>query len=390
MKKESVVGLIVWIVLLAASILIGFFFLREYFPESEMEQWEYMLFLFGAIVVGLLFNSILFELAHMIGAKVGSYKILSVNILGLCFSKKNGKAHVGFAKFDGLTGETKILPKYKKDAKKKPNPVPFCVTGTTLYAIEIIAVVFAFYILRESKVVALKNTGYFFLVAAIVGALILAYNIVPFHLDTMTDGYRLRLVSNKQNKNAFNEYLYAEYGDLASEGDLQDKVASEKEEEVVKEIVFSSDAKLNSLYKLLDQDEFLEAEKVVDDILAGMNNLSEKSYLRAKAEKIYLVIMTRSFEEAKEYYDKEIPQKERRDLSEDASFTAIRAYILMSGILDKSHSECLYVLKKMVKAYKHVPEVRQELEKKLFNKAIEKIDEAHPNWEIGEYRILDK
>ena len=106
MKKESVVGLIVWIVLLAASILIGFFFLREYFPESEMEQWEYMLFLFGAIVVGLLFNSILFELAHMIGAKVGSYKILSVNILGLCFSKKNGKAHVGFAKFDGLTGET--------------------------------------------------------------------------------------------------------------------------------------------------------------------------------------------------------------------------------------------------------------------------------------------
>ena len=80
MKKESVVGLIVWIALLAVSILIGFFFLRDYFPESEMEQWEYLLFLLGAIVTGLLFNSILFELAHMLGAKVGSYKILSVNI----------------------------------------------------------------------------------------------------------------------------------------------------------------------------------------------------------------------------------------------------------------------------------------------------------------------
>lgn len=209
MKKEDVSGIIVYLLILAIAVVFGITVLREHASNSNMDTFIYIIFILGAILTGVLFNSIMFELAHILGAKAGRYEILSVNILGLLWFKEDGKTKFKFSGFDGLTGETKILP--KKDAKKEPNPSPYLLFGTLFYLVELIIVIVLFTLFNTKINDVLTNTGYFLLVVAVIGGMILIYNILPFKLDAMTDGYRMRMTTNPANKIAFNELLRVEY-----------------------------------------------------------------------------------------------------------------------------------------------------------------------------------
>ena len=100
--------------------------------------------------------------------------------------------------------------------------------------------------------------------------------------------------------------------------------------------------------------------------------------------------MTKSLEEAQEFYDKEVPHSERKEISGDVSMASIRAYILMSGLLDKSRSETELALNKVLRAYKKTSKSRQEVELKLYNEALKKIIAAHPNWELEGYLLEEK
>ena len=91
MKKEDITGLIVYLIIIAFAIVFGLTVLQAHNSESTLSGIFYVLYIIGAVVVGALFNAILFELAHIVGAKIGKYEILSVNILGLCFYKDSGK-----------------------------------------------------------------------------------------------------------------------------------------------------------------------------------------------------------------------------------------------------------------------------------------------------------
>ena len=117
--------------------------------------------------------------------------------------------------------------------------------------------------------------------------------------------------------------------------------------------------------------------------------MSEKVYIRARAQKIYINLYTRNLEEAKEYYEKEVPVAERREISNDVSMASIRAYLLMSGLLDKSRSECIIALNNVYRAFKHTPKNRQHTEVELFNEALEKVVTAHPDWELEGYKLQE-
>lgn len=378
MKKEDVSGIVVYLLIMALAIIFGLNVLQKHASTSELGG-LYFLFILGAIVVGILFNAILFEFAHCLGAKVGRYEVISTNILGLLFYREEGKLHVKFSGFDGLTGETKILP--KKDAKKEPNPRPYLWFGTLFYAIEITAIVIAFSALNQPKVpVALKNVGFFFLVVGVIGGMIVLYNILPLHLDSTTDGYRLTMVTSEANKKAFNELLRVEYE--ISQG------ATDVEISTFTDITnFTADLNLNKVYLLLDKREFKQAEELLDIILAGKETISNKVYIRARAQKIYINIVTKPIEEAREFYDKEVSMAERRELSRDLSMTSIRTYLLMSGLLDKSRSETLIAINNVSKAFNRTPKRRQNTEIALFNEALARVDEAHPDWEVGQYKL---
>ena len=83
MKKEDISGIIVYLIVIALAVVFGIAVLQANARDMTLEGFPYVMFIIGSVVGGLLFNSILFELAHVAGAKVGKYDILSVNILGL-------------------------------------------------------------------------------------------------------------------------------------------------------------------------------------------------------------------------------------------------------------------------------------------------------------------
>ncbi len=379
MKKEDVSGIVVYILILAVAVVFGITVLRVHAENCGLDTMVYIFYILGAIVTGVILNAILFEVAHIVGAKVGRYLILSVNILGLLWYKDEDKTKFKFSGFDGLTGETKIYP--KKDAKKEPNPSPFLLFGTLFYVIELIIVVVLFAILNKGPADTSTNVAYFLLVVVVIGGMILVYNILPFKLDAITDGYRMRLTTNAANKKAFNELLRVEYAINHGESEVEIATFSEITN-------FTAELNLNKVYVLLEKKQFKEAEELIDIILNGKATISEKVYVRARAQKIYINIFTKPLEEAKEFYDNEVPMNERRGISNDISMVSIRTYLLMSGLLDGSKSECLLAINKVRKCFNSTPKQRQKVEADLFNEALAKIDELHPTWKLSEYKIV--
>ena len=378
MKKEDITGLIVYLIIIALAIIFGLTVLQTHNSESSLQGFQYVLYIIGAVVVGAVFNGILFELAHVLGAKIGKYDIISVCVLGFCFYKDNGKTKFKFGSFDGLTGETKIVP--KEGMVDKANPYPYLFFGSIFYVIEAIVVMIVFSFLRTAEDFGLRDIAYGLLTVGAIGLVILLYNILPIHIDSMTDGYRLTMVSNPKNKAAFNELLRVEYEISQGNNDVEVKVFDEITN-------FTADLNLNRVYALLDKREYKAAEEILDKIIEAKQEVSEKVYIRARAQKIYINLYTRNLEEAKEYYEKEVPVSERREISNDVSMASIRAYLLMSGLLDKSRSECIIALNNVYRAFKHTPKNRQHTEITLFNEALEKVVAAHPDWELEGYKL---
>ena len=380
MKKQDIAGIIVYVIILALAGVFGYAVIRDFSSKSGMETSIFILFIAGAIVSGVIFNSILYELAHMLGAKIGGYKITSVSILGLTWFKEENKTKFHFSSYDGLTGETKIVPKTNR--KKPSNPVPYMIMGTLIYAIEVIVVVLLFSIFTRTGAPAYQNNiGYFLIIVMAVGGVIIFYNIIPFQLDSMTDGYRLRLVSGKKNKEAFNKMLLGETdGENTSEEGTTQQV----------ETSFSGDLKLNQVYVCLNEDRFGDAEALVDEILADAKEnkkVSNKVVLEANANKVYLIFINKGLETAKEYCDAHLSLHDRKEFSEENGMPFLRSYVLVSALLDRSHSECFRTLDRVYKAYKKTPAAKRPLESKLLNKAIDLIKEKHSDWNVEEYKI---
>ena len=378
MKKEDITGLIVYLIIIALAIIFGLTVLQTHNSESSLQGFQYVLYIIGAVVVGAVFNGILFELAHVLGAKIGKYDIISVCVLGFCFYKDNGKTKFKFGSFDGLTGETKIVP--KEGMVDKANPYPYLFFGSFFFVIEAIAVMIIFSVFRTAEDYGLRDIAYGVLTVGAIGLVILLYNILPIHIDSMTDGYRLTMVSNPKNKAAFNELLRVEYEISQGNTNVEVKVFDEITN-------FTADLNLNRVYALLDKREYKAAEEILDKIIEAKQEVSEKVYIRARAQKIYINLYTRDLEEAKEYYETEVPVSERREISNDVSMASIRAYLLMSGLLDKSRSECIIALNNVYRAFKHTPKNRQQTEITLFNEALDRVCKAHPDWELDGYKL---
>jgi len=380
MKKEDITGLIVYLIIIALAVIFGFTVLQTHNSESSLSGFQYVLYVLGAIVTGIIFNAILFEVAHILGAKIGKYEILSVNVLGFCFFKENEKRKFKFSSFDGLTGETKIVP--KEGMVEKANPYPYLFFGSLFFVLEAVAVMVIFSLFRKSEDAGLKDVAYAVLTIGAIGLVILIYNILPLRIDSMTDGYRLTMVSNPKNKAAFNELLRVEHEISQGNDDIEVKVFDEITN-------FTADLNLNRVYALLDKREYQEAEDILDKIIAAKEEVSSKVYIRARAQKIYINLYTRDLEEAREYYDKEVPVSERREISNDVSMASIRAYLLMSGLLDKSRSECIIALNNVYRAFKQTPKNRQHTEVVLFNEALQKVVDAHPDWDLDGYKLQE-
>ncbi len=379
MKKEDIASLIVYVLMIALALIIGFTLVSGMFKSYNQAFSSTFLnpyiFAILTIIVGILINAIGLELGHVLGALAGGYSIVSFNIFGLCWAKKNGKFKFGLKDFDGLTGETIIAPK-----KEKANPKLYVWFPLILYVIELVACVIL-YTLGSSSGLDANNPliplGTAAIIIITLSSMMAIYNFVPVKLDSMTDGYRLTLISKPVNVEAYNELLRIE--------DAQRNGLDIGEVKVFDEITnFTASLNLITVYENLAKKEYDEALKIIDKMCAEPEKVSKTTLYRLIAQKLYITIITKPLEEAKKYYDDEVNDSMRRFISNDLSMESIRAYVLIAGMLDESLGEVEFANSRKDKAIKRALASRAKVEEELYKNAIKIVNDAHKDWKLSE------
>jgi len=377
MKKEDIVSLIVYILMLGIALIVGFTLVKNMFstyPKS-FKVFSPYLFAILTIVVGVVINAVGLEVGHVLGGLIGGYSIVSFNVFGFCWYKSKGDKKFGFKDFDGLTGETILAPK-----KDKPNPKMYVWLPLIMYLVELIVCIIIYSI--GSRIEANDNgnpliwlaTASIIIIA--ISSMMALYNFVPAKLDSMTDGYRLTLISKPINVEAYNELMRIE--------NLQRDGLEVKDVRVFEEVTdFTTSINQITVYENLAQKDFEGATKLIDKMCENPEKISHTTYYRLLAQKLYIKIITLPLEEAKKYYDAEIDDKVRRFISNDISMESIRAYVLIAGILDDSLGEVQFANAKKPKAMKRALASRAKIEEVLYRESIDLVKKAHPDWDIA-------
>lgn len=385
MKKESVFGIVMYLVIFALAVVYGLTVLQTHFKYSAMTAvWQYAVYIIGCIVGGILISAILAEFGHFLGAKVGGYKIVKFTILYFSIYLDKGKHKFGFRKFDGLTGETLIIPNYEK--KEKPNPYPYLWYGPFFLISWFIACFVCFFSFNSGSKID-GDIAYGFLTVGLISLILFVYDIVPIKTDTTTNGYQIANLIKTKDIKGYNDLLLAKNDPENSLSNASGKLEVNDVQKVV--VNNSPEGKILSILTHIDNQQYDEANALISELLSKTEELTSKNLLEVEESQIYIKIMTTPYEEMAEYYNNEIPLSTKRDISADRSLAGIRTYILMAGLFDKSRSECALVLSKVAKAYKNTIPSRKHAELVLFNDALEKVCNAHPKWELDIYKLYE-
>ena len=383
MKKENIFGIIMYLLIFAFAVVYGLTVLQTHFEHSTMtEVWQYAIYIVCSILVGVILSALLQEFGHFLGAKVAGYKITKFTILYLSIYLDNGKYRFGFKNFEGMTGETQIVPNFEKN--DNPNPVPYLIYGPIFNLTWFIGALFLFFYFNNGNPFD-GDVAYAILTVGLISAVLFVYDIVPVKLDSSTDGYRLMTLIKNKDRKQFNDLLVAQYE--TNHGKLEG--AKKETADIPAVIKDTTEGKLIILYGLIDEKKYDEANKVLDEIFEKESELTKRGQLEATEQRMYIKIMTTPLDEMVEYYQNEVPLSLKREISSDFTIIGIRTYLLMAGLLDKSRSECLIVLKHIAKAYKNTSPNRRHAELVLFNDALEKVCQAHPKWELEIYKLYE-
>ncbi len=380
MKKNDVMGYIVYAIMLGAAVGVGFGVIRPLLTDKSITgqlPMEGFLLILLSVLAGLVLTAVVLELGHLLGAKIGGYKVASWTCLGIAFKRdKQGKMKVGFGGFDGLTGETKVVP----NDVEKSNPRPFIFMPLVLFLLEVILCVALIVFGNNSAVqgaVTLKIVG---ITVLTVGCLIFIYDIFPAALDSKNDGAYFVIFNSKTNVIAYNQILMAE-----------DKMAHGEDvgETKIYESVTDFTVKLNevALYKALNEKNFDEALRINEFTINSKNSVSSKIYLNAVAQKMALHLYLNPLDEAKEEYIN-LKLEEKKFIANLSTGPAVRAYILISGLVEESEGETKLAMDKAEVAIKNSGEDKRSAEEYLMKEALKKIIKKHENWDFSEYGEL--
>lgn len=374
MKKNDSLSLLIYVLMIGIAVVVGLVILRPMITNSVQSGFggiPPMAIIVIAIIVGVILNAILLELGHLVGAKIGGYKVRKMLILGLGYKVgKDGKKKFTGGSFDGLTGETAVVP----NDVEKSKLTAYVYFPLLFLFIEVVALAACIVI---SNIDAYKADLPWLSVSAItvltIGLLILFYNIFPAQLDTTNDGYRLSLVSNPKNRVAYNQKLLAadcrlmgeELPEIAPYEDLTDFTASINNE---------------ILYDKLAKEDYDGAIEIAEKAIASEKGVSKGVYGDAVSMKLSLLLFTDK-PEAKDYF-LNLKLEDKKYIAGMPSMPALRAYLLASAFVEESQSETEVAVAREVSLIKKADEATKEIEEKLYKAALEKADKAHPDWEL--------
>ncbi|MDD3938713.1 MAG: hypothetical protein PHU55_03035 [Bacilli bacterium] len=367
MKKEDAASLIVYAVMIGLALFVGLGIIKPVFDANASVAGNQYVFAIISVVIGVILNAVFLEVGHILGGLIGKYRIHSVNIFGLCLYKKSGKTHFAFKMFDGLTGETKFLPK-----NENSNPRPATLIPVVIYLVELVTAIILYALISTSLNIDLVWLSIGAIIVASIGGMMTLYNIVPFKLDAITDGYRLTLFAKKINVVAYNELMLAENGDEPFSPRVFDEITD-----------FTAEVNLISVYRNIKEEKFEDAETILSNIISNEMKTSASTHNRAIAQLLFLKIMNEPLEDAKAYYAT-ISSSIQRFIANDLSMPSLRAYVLIAGLMDDAQGEIMYCLDRKKKAIKYTAPGIAEIENSLFKEALDKVKAVHPDWKLTE------
>ena len=387
MKKEDVISYIVYALILVAAILTVVFAINPllsgedaYLNGLPVFNYSPVVYSIITIVISIIFGAILVEAGHVLGAKIGKYKIISVNILYFNFYKtKNVQGKdtfkFRFKSFDGLTGETIVMPVTGKDGKYISRP------GAMIYLPNLLLALFTA-LSFLGYALSIKDTLVFAplsLYLVLVFGIMLFYNIIPTKLDSITDGYQMKICSKKSNIPAFNESLRIRSCNILGIDPGETIVFDEVTD-------YTFEINLVEVYKLLAKNDYVGAYIILDKMYKLRESLNASNKAKLIGQMIYILLIDpnnlANVELAKKIYYSEITSEEKRDVSNATYIETIRAYILISGILELSETEVQYATSRANSAYRKVESGRKDIEKVLYQNALKLVKEKHPKWEL--------
>lgn len=380
MKKNEVWD---WIAFIAAIVVVGLIFLLGfYFPimsNSELQAVAPMhpvLIILLGIVIGWILNAVLIEVGHLIGAKIGRYNVRSVNIIYCHFQKnENGKISFGFKKYDGLFGETKIVP---KDIKKS-SPKAYSYFPLLFLLIEVCALVplIVMGMLPQNALTGWVWWRGLAIIILAIAAGIYLYDYFPAAIGSKNDGYLLTILTNQTNKEAYNQMLLGQdilaKGGQAPELPVYDKVTN-----------FTSQVNDITYYARLAKKDYAGALDIVEKTIACKDTVNENIYLTAVTNKISLLIFMGKLDEAKEYYVL-TPVDVKKYIAQMRSIVALRGYVLINGLIDNNETETKAALDKADALLKKTDKDQRGIEEDLVREALRIVIKAQPTWDFSAY-----
>ena len=375
MNKEDLFSSLIYILMGTIIIIVGLTVFRPAIESGYLStnQGTNFGFVLLSLLIGILINVLFMEIGHAIGAKIGKYEVLSINMLGFCLYKvkhyDTGKKYFKFkfTSFNGLAGETKIAPK-----SEKSYPMTFVFMPLVLILLEFVALYCVNIFIKDST--SAKNLmfiKYGITIVATVGACFLLYNYFPAKLDSMTDGYRLIALSKKINSGAFNEKLAIEASEYYQE-DYQDM-------KVFDEITdFTAQVNLITALMYYRKGDTEKALEIIDNLLDNEKKIAKSTVREVKFNKIFITFMTKDVQEGEKLI-RELNDDEMSVLRSCKTTIAIRTYILYIGLVEKSYSEIQYALSKKKKAAERLNPGEALKEINLIDSAVQKVKDTYPN-----------
>jgi hypothetical protein len=381
MKKNDLWSWLVYALMVLIIVVVGWFIVRPILNnENTVLPINAIALVLLSVAVGIIVNAFVMELGHLTGASMGNYAIASWIVLGFGFKRdRKGKMQFVFASFDGLTGETRIVP---KDVQKS-NAKHYIYLPLVYFLLEVIICV-GFIVVSSSMISDGDYSWSWVKIAAIidlaVGGVIFFYDIFPVRLDSMNDGCRLAILNNPANKLAYNQMLITqdkiERGEPLDDTPVYDQVTD-----------FTAEINNAAIYRKLASSDFDGALSVIEKTIASKSLVSLGVYQDAIAQKVSILLLTKPLSGAKDFFIN-LPLEDKKYIAQLTTMPSIRAYLLASALIEESYSESLVALSKVESLRKKINEQQTPVEEKLLKLSVQKIKDIHADWDFSQYEPL--
>ena len=373
MKKNEFATFLAYIAMFVAAVAIGIGAIK---PVLENYGADLLIspiaLIIIALIIGVLFNAFGLELMHLAGAKSGKYRVRSWTVFGIKFTKKDGKRKVGFGGYEGLTGQTKVVPLDREQSSLSA----FISLPIIFLFVEVIALIIIINVCTglektDPKMAWLHVSALTVLATA---AIIFIYDLFPAHIDAANDGYLLMLLTKRANRVAYNDLLLQETaleeGTKAPNIPVYDDITD-----------FTAYLNFLAVYNLLAQGKMKEAVVILDKIYGEESRASGSVQREAIALKLATLLEKPDKMDGRKFYS-ELDDDEKRYISLIETMSALRAYLLIASFCEPSDLEANYALEKVEKVLSGSDPVYVETEKSLVQLDLDLTRKEHPTWDL--------